>query len=196
MGNQKAFTLIEVVIIMALIGIIAAIATPTFREVRENNQKKTAAFTLGTALSYARNEAVTRGVTVTICRSANPNAPNVAATPAPACSKEKGEGWETGYIVFVDSNDSGTLGSRDAGQELLRVFPPARGGIAMPGTGNAADRIIYNPTGFSRNAAGKITVGSDSGSGVKTSKTHYEVDIAANGRFSTKGPKKIKKTEE
>ncbi|MCW7755241.1 GspH/FimT family pseudopilin [Desulfobotulus sp. H1] len=193
MGNPKGFTLVEIVVIIALLGIIAAIATPTFREARNNNHIKTATFTLGTAMSYARNEAITRGTSVTICRSANPNATDSpTGTIAPSCSTAAGTGWETGYIVFVDTAGDGI---RNAGEELLRVFPPSRGNIVIQGvtsstpTAAPLNSMTYPPTGFGRDMGGTITAGLPGAGGVDTSKTHFDITIDRNGRFTTSGPK-------
>jgi type IV fimbrial biogenesis protein FimT len=186
--NTRGFTLIEVIVIMGLIAIIAAIATPTFRELRENNQKKTAAFTLGTALNYARNEAITRGVSVTLCRSANPNATDSLTAPvAPVCSTAAGTGWETGFIAFLDSNGNGT---RDVNEILIRVFPPPRGNLLIRGGPN---NIRYLPTGMATGVtAATFTIGASNtaGTGVDTSQTHFALALAANGTFNTQGPKK------
>lgn len=188
MNNTKGFTLIEVIVIMALIAIIVSIATPTFREVRGNNQKKTAVFTLGTALSYARNEAITRGTPITLCRSANPNATDSSVAPvAPTCSTTAGKGWETGYIVFVDTSRNGI---RDAGEALVRSFSGPKGNLLILGGPN---NIRYLPTGMTTGTpAGTFTIGSPNNddTAVDTNQIHYAIALTANGSFTIQGPKK------
>ncbi len=39
--NNKGFTLVEIMIVVVIIGLLAAMAIPAFKKVRDNSQKKT-----------------------------------------------------------------------------------------------------------------------------------------------------------
>ena len=193
MKKDSGFTLIELIIIMAMIGILSSIAMYNFRPVQIRNQSKTAVFTLGSALNYAKSEAVTRGMAVTICRSEFPNLDDAPTTPAPACDTNATRGWETGYIVFMDANANGL---RDPNEALLRIFPEVRSWwgptIIMRGTGMPADRITYMPTGFATNMGGTIRIGngimSEGGTVVDQNQYHFNITIAPNGKFTVTNP--------
>ncbi|MEH3021124.1 MAG: GspH/FimT family pseudopilin [Pseudomonas oryzihabitans] len=60
------FTLIEMLVVVALMGIFLAIAAPSFAGLIRANRVQAAADELVGVLQYARGEAVTRGVTVTL----------------------------------------------------------------------------------------------------------------------------------
>ena len=62
MNSQKnaAFTLVEVMIVIAIIGIIAAIAVPSYQDMIERNRLKQAVESLQSDLQYARTEAIKR----------------------------------------------------------------------------------------------------------------------------------------
>ena len=62
----KGFTLIEMLVVVALMGIFLAIAAPNFASLIRTNRVQAAADELVGILQYARAEAITRGVTVTL----------------------------------------------------------------------------------------------------------------------------------
>lgn len=58
--HSGGFTLIEMVVTVTLLGILLAIAAPSFRSLILNQGVKTAAFDVFSALEYARSEAIKR----------------------------------------------------------------------------------------------------------------------------------------
>jgi prepilin-type N-terminal cleavage/methylation domain-containing protein len=63
---KRGFTLIELLILIALIGIVAAVAVPGFSQLIENNRLTSANNDLVGALSMARSEAVRLGTSVNV----------------------------------------------------------------------------------------------------------------------------------
>jgi type IV fimbrial biogenesis protein FimT len=180
-ATQKGFTLIEMLTTMAVAGIVLAIAAFSFKDVLWRNQVNTAANDFVTALNFARSEAVTRGQSVTVCRSINGTTEDdpAAAVPVPSCSTAAGAGWETGYIVFVDANGNG---ERDTNEELLRVCSGPDGGVTIQAEGvKAKNRICYAATGFFPG------VFNDTVKIANASKT-INVVLSKNGRVRTEQP--------
>jgi type IV fimbrial biogenesis protein FimT len=163
------FTLIELMVTLAVAAILLTLAVPSFREIIQNNRLVSQANEFVTALNVARSEAVKRGVRVTVCRSND-------ATAASPCSK--GADWADGWIVFVDSNNSA---QRDAGEEVLRVNGPLPGGLTGTGNGNVADYISYLPSGSTALTSGAFQAGTVHICGTETHKGR-DVVISATGR--------------
>lgn len=105
MNRERGFTLVELMITLALVAILATIGVPSFMDLIANNRLTTEANELVSALNLARSEAIKRNTRVTVCRSNNNT----------GC----GGTWNDGWITFVDA---GTAGSVDAGDQILRVW--------------------------------------------------------------------------
>lgn len=65
-GRSSGFTLIELMVVIALLAIVAFIAIPNFTTFVQNNQVQTAAEETYRTLQYARGEAVTKRVRVEV----------------------------------------------------------------------------------------------------------------------------------
>ena len=61
------FTLIELMIVVALLGIFAAIAVPSFAQLINNNRTQSANNEVLALLQYARSTAVTQRTTISVC---------------------------------------------------------------------------------------------------------------------------------
>lgn len=61
--RQKAFSLVEVMVVVALLGVVMAIAVPSIRSMMDNQKMKTATFDLVTTVMQARSEAIKFGNT-------------------------------------------------------------------------------------------------------------------------------------
>lgn len=93
MNKRKGFSLIELMIVIAIISIIAALAVPSFENIIRKQKVIGEANRLFSLLYFAKSEAIKRNVVITICKSDN--------------RVECGGTWSDGWIVFVDSNKDG-----------------------------------------------------------------------------------------
>lgn len=134
-SRTRGFTLMELMIVLALAGVMIGLAVPSMRQFARNNRLTTAANDMLHAFSLARTEALKRQIGwVTLCATTDPNAGPATLT----CSYGAMSGW----IVFVDANSSGQY---DNGEEVL-----ARGSASTSVTvKNDRNGIAcYSQTGF------------------------------------------------
>jgi type IV fimbrial biogenesis protein FimU len=64
--GSKGFSLFELLVTLAIVGILAAVAVPSFRTAMQNTQADTEVADLQRAFNFARLEAINRGVNVVI----------------------------------------------------------------------------------------------------------------------------------
>ena len=63
---QRGFTMIEIVVVVAIMGVLLTIAVPSFVTYSSSQKVKTASFDLYAAMMFARSEAIKRKVNVTV----------------------------------------------------------------------------------------------------------------------------------
>jgi type IV fimbrial biogenesis protein FimT len=88
------FTLIELMVTLAVAAVLFSVAIPNMRAFAQNSRLTAAANDLLRSFHLARTEAIKRQANVVVCASADPTA------ASPACSY----GEFTGWIVFQDTN--------------------------------------------------------------------------------------------
>jgi type IV fimbrial biogenesis protein FimT len=148
--SNAGFTLIELIITVAMASILLTVAVPSFQGAMRTNSIASLTNELTASLQLARSEAVTRGSRVTVCKSAN------IAEANPTCSTSAN--WQDGWLVFVDSGTKGTLDGSDL---RLKVRVPSNNIAVINGDANFANFVSYLPTGVSDGgnvASGKINI--------------------------------------
>jgi type IV fimbrial biogenesis protein FimT len=139
--RTHGFSLIELMVVIAIAAIISGLAAPSFSRMLNSNRIQTAASALQGDLSYARTEAVKRGSWVAMCPSSN------ATSNSPTCDSTNT--WQNGWITFADTSGNGVYGSGDT---LLKVRDKLPGGstiVASPAP--AINAVIFNREGFTSN---------------------------------------------
>ncbi len=143
--TQSGFSLIELMAAIVVLAIIISMAVPSFSTVIKNNRMATLTNQLVLDLNLARSEAVKRGTTVILCRS---------ATPATAGCGGSTQDWTTGWILFA-SQDSNT--TYDNGTDIIIK----RSEVSSPGmrimANTAADTAIaFNADGFKASTGSSV----------------------------------------
>jgi type IV fimbrial biogenesis protein FimT len=110
--RMPGFTLIELVVTIAVAGILATLAMPSFRQFIVSSKLTTLSNELLGAFTYARNEAITRNKRITIC------ARDATSTAMLRKCASTGGAWEQGWIIYVD--DGATLNQVDPDEKILR----------------------------------------------------------------------------
>lgn len=131
--GQDGFTLLELMITVTLLGILAAIALPSFGDLVKSNRITTQANSVVASLHYARNETVNRGVDVRI-------EPVVTGTD-----------WSAGWRVRIDGNNDGDFS--DAEDIIIRNYEAVNSSTLT----NTVSQIVYSPNG-QVNAASTLTL--------------------------------------
>ena len=108
MKRMSAFSLLELLVVMAIISIAAALAFPSFSQLVEKHRSQQAAYGLQHVMQFARAQALAKGKTLTVC----------AGNEQQQCINSADWSNKT-LLIFIDSNTNGNL---DAGEELLRIF--------------------------------------------------------------------------
>jgi len=117
--KDRGFTLIELLITITIIGVLAALALPSFRSFVVQQKIKTASFDMMSMLTLARSEAIKRNA-------------SVAITPT------DGSNWQNGWAVTV----GGTTLSNQAALGGLTVTCFSGAAIAT-----SCPTITYNSSG-------------------------------------------------
>jgi type IV fimbrial biogenesis protein FimT len=128
----KGFTLIEMLITIAVGAITLTWAVQSARSIIVNNRLTSQANDFITALQFARSEALKRGSTVTVCSSSTLTSCASSTT------------WSGGYIVFADADGDATV---DTGETVLKKYASLAGTPTFTGNTN---NVRYLSSGFSR----------------------------------------------
>jgi len=91
-NKNIGFTLIELIITLAIAAILMSLAAPSFQSTIRNNRTVTNANNLLASLNIARSEAIKRGTQVTLRRKGSTS-----------------QNWDNGWDIFTDLDGNGSL---------------------------------------------------------------------------------------
>ncbi len=135
----KGFTLIELMMTLAIAAILVSLAAPSFTDTIKNNRLTTQYNELVTQLTLARSEAIKRNTEIIVLNN-DGNESN----------------WHKGWVIFEDTNDDDTV---DAG-ETIKVSDTVDSNITI--SYNNGKQISYLASGLGNNA-GTFTICDDRG---------------------------------
>lgn len=138
--KDNGFTLVELMVTLAVAIVLIAVGIPLFSGVAANNRATTQVNTLVTAINLARSEAVNRGTAVSLCSAGD-------TSTTPPCGSDTD--WKNGWFAFVDGGTPGTFDSST--DEYLRIWQVSDPNATISSIG--ADFI-----GFDYNGAAGTTV--------------------------------------
>lgn len=105
--KTRGFTVLELMITVAVAGVVLSFGVPNFISLIADNRAVTHTNDVVASLNIGRSEAVRRGATITICSS----------TDGAACSGNTD--WSTGWVI------------RTGAGEVLRAWPERSGGAGV-----------------------------------------------------------------
>lgn len=144
---QRGLTLIELMIGLAVLGVVLALAAPSFEQSINGNRLSSAAAEMVGALQLARSEAVRNNRRVVVCRSDDGS----------ACSTTNAS-WN-GWIVFVDTDRDGV---RDGTEPVVKAGTIENDVRLLPSAAivGLSQSITFRGDGTARTAAGQLVNGS------------------------------------
>ena len=123
---MRGFTAIELMVVVAIMAVLAALAAPSFTPLMEGWRVRQATEALQSTIFYARSEAIKRGGNVAIQKLPNNTGGCTTATTNQA--------WDCGWFVCADTNGNGAC---NAGEPELRRYE-SPGNIEVSRTGGGA----------------------------------------------------------
>jgi type IV fimbrial biogenesis protein FimT len=176
-NSQYGFTLIELMVTIAVLSILITIAVPSFSSIIASNRVTTTTNDLFGSLTQAKSEAIRRGNRVTICPSTDGVSCQTGTTT-----------WAVGWITFLDtSRDTNPV--VDAGENILQINQFTNTGIVLNGSipyaSFASDGTSKLISGAFQN--GKIRVCSKSSSLTNDNRAR-DINLLRTGRISITKP--------
>ncbi len=164
---QTGFTLIELMVVLAVAIIIGAIGAPSMYQLIASNRITTYTNELVGDINLARSEAIKRGQRVVLCKSSD------------GVDCDANAQWSDGWIIFEDLN--GTRSTVNNG-EIIRIHGPVSDAITITFAGfTNNDLIEFNALGRPTTLNGTFSIQDNNGGSV----TGRNIVISTSGRLRT-----------
>ena len=134
-STLRAFSLIELMVVISIVLIVATLATPSFGSLITKAQVESKANTIFDVFQLSRNMAISQGQYITLCPSVNGN----------QCSQK----WQDGMMAFIDNNVDRELSPND---EVIH-FLPSTTASTIHGNQQA---FTYSPLGTLKGRMGSL----------------------------------------
>lgn len=134
MLKHRGFTLLELLIAIAVSTILLVLGVPSFMRMMAENQIDSTTASLYASLTYARSEAITRNVPVVLCKSSD--GANCAAS---------GD-YSAGWLVYANLDGSTSGAEPDAGDTVLDSHQALEGDFTLS-SDDLPNRVVYRPSG-------------------------------------------------
>lgn len=159
--RARGFTLIEMMIVLALMAIILGLGIPSFSNLMEKIAVESEAKMIVEGLRTARLTAIEEKQNIVVCASAD----------GTSCSNP----WNNGFIVYRDDNNSKTL---NGNEEVLFSHQFKDSVIIKTGSGQNQN-FFFNNNGWTPGSAESLLVCAEAG----TNRNGYIVIINRAGRL-------------
>ena len=148
--TQDGFTLIELMLTLAIAAIILTQAVPSFTGMIASNRLITQTNDLVADVNLARSEAVARGVQVILCNSADSKA-------AGATCNGTAQTWSTGWLMYAENDGVAGFDSTAVPPDtLIRIGQPSKSGITVMANVAGNTDLQYNPDGTANEAGNTV----------------------------------------
>jgi type IV fimbrial biogenesis protein FimT len=166
---QRGFTLIEMMVTVAVMAILLSLAAPSFNDALLGNKLSSYANDIVASAIVARSEAIKRNAAVTMCVS----------TDGTTCAAAGG--WEQGWIVRCSTSDNATCDSAGTSTIVMQRRQAAASGFKISDAGGLSS-LTFQPTGVGA-TSGTLTVCRAT---PRAGGQERVVDITATGRASVR----------
>ncbi|MEE1674513.1 GspH/FimT family pseudopilin [Agarivorans aestuarii] len=138
----KGFTLLELMIAVAILVIVLVIAVPSMQGLMQDNKQKVTRDLLANSLMVAQQEAIRNNLSTYVCPTTN------------GSSCESAWGANKGWLVYLDTARDGSL---TAPSQIIATHPkPQSGELKYNPTTSGSTLVRFFPTGHA--TAGELTV--------------------------------------
>jgi type IV fimbrial biogenesis protein FimT len=145
----RGFTLLELLVTLAIAAILAVVAAPSLRNLLTSNAVGALTSDFSTALGQARGLAIANNMCATVCTA------TVSAGGDPVCVTPGTGGFQQGWIVFTNpACDADQTDPAAAGARLRQTQNAGADGFAITASDAAFYRLMFDPRGISTAGAG------------------------------------------
>lgn len=142
--RRRGLSLVELLVTIAVIGVLTGIAVPSFAAMVQSAQLGSASSAFVSSLRLARSQAIKSSSRVALCKSADGR----------QCATSGG--WEAGWLVFHDPDADGQVSE---GETVIQRMDALATGVVMTGNQPVARVITFTGSGVPRTAAGGLLAG-------------------------------------
>ena len=126
--RNQGFTLVELMVVVGIMAVLAALAGPSFMGTIERYRVSTVTDQLASALILAQTEAIKRAGNVGLARLSGGDCPTLATA----------QEWSCGWQVFNDTNNNGVV---NAGEATIQQFRITNGVTVMNALNSAGTTV-------------------------------------------------------
>lgn len=146
--QHKGFSLIEMMVVLAVLAISLLLAAPAFTDLIRDNRLVSSTYGLRATLNLARSEALARRAPVVVC----------GTTDGSACSKTTD--WSSGYLALMGVNEDATVDAGNPGRSRLHWEQQNNPSVTVTFTRNF---VAYDSMGSALGSAGTFVFCDDRG---------------------------------